>query len=116
MSFITEREVKSVRKRHLCCACDKWIEIGEAAVNWCGVTDGDFGAFYYHPECRSAEIAINREYRLNSDEWMSLRDAESDDRPWIKAEHPLVYLRMCMTREQWAARKALTLHDRALGK
>lgn len=106
MSFIEERAIKATRKRHLCSACDKWIEPKEAAINWAGVTGGQFGSVYYHPECRAAEIAINRQYGLRDDEWMSLIDADPEDRQWLKAEHPFPYLRMCMTREQWAERIA----------
>jgi hypothetical protein len=104
VSFISEKPIKAVRKVHVCSACDKWIEIGEPAVNWCGVTDGDFGSVHYHPDCRKAEVAYNREY-LDSyyDEWVSLAEAEHDDRPWIKENWPVPYLRMCMSRAQWRA-------------
>lgn len=102
MSFISEKPIKATRKRHVCSACDKWIEIGEPAVNWCGINDGQFDSVHYHPECREAEVAINRlqDWRCY-DDWMRLCEAESDDYSWIKAEHPLPYKRMMMTREQW---------------
>lgn len=105
MAFINERTIKATRKRHLCIACDKFIEIGEPAVNWAGVTDGDFSSVHYHPECRAAEIDYNHEYLGGGwpDEWACLRDCEPDDRPWIKANHPIAYLRMCRTREQHAS-------------
>lgn len=106
MSFVTEKPVKAVRKRHLCSGCDKWIEIGETAVNWCGTSDGDFNSAYYHPDCREAEIAFNKiSGTHHADEWQGLSDAEPEDRPWLKAEWPIPYLRMCMTREQYAAHR-----------
>lgn len=107
MTFIDERGIKAVRKRHVCSACDKWIEPGEAAINWVGITDGEFGSAHYHPDCRAAEIAFNHLHGWGwYDDWMRLCDADHEDRPWIKAEHPIPYLRMCMTREQWAERSA----------
>jgi len=105
MSFIAEKPIKSTRKRHICAGCDKWIEIGESAVNWCGINDGGFNSVNYHPECRQAEVQYNNEV-IDAvwDEWTCLHDADSEDWPWIKDNHPLVYQRMIMTREQWAAR------------
>lgn len=105
MGFISEKPIKAVRKLHLCSACDKFIEVGEPAINWCGVTDGDFGSVHYHPECRAAEIAYNRECLdvYDGDGWTRLCEADHEDRPWIKANHPIAYLRMCRTREQQAA-------------
>ena len=107
MSFRNERAIKCTRKRHMCNACDKWIEPGEAAINWSGMTDGQFASIHYHPDCREAEVALNglHDWR-DFEDWMRLCDADHEDRPWIKAEHPTPYLRMCMTREQYAALKA----------
>lgn len=104
MSFRSERAIKATRKRHLCSACDQWIEIGEPAINWAGTTDGDFSSVHYHPDCREAEIAYNRDCLDGhwSDDWERLCEAEHDNRPWIKENWPTPYLRMCMTREQWA--------------
>lgn len=105
MTFVREQAISATRKRHLCEACDKWIEPGEPAINWAGVTDGDFSTAYYHPECRQAEIALNRANDLYNDEWTRLCDlVEREDRPWLKREHPLAYQRLYMTRDQWAAR------------
>jgi hypothetical protein len=114
VSFVTEKPVGAVRKRHLCSACDKWIEIGEPAVNWAGTTDGDFSSVHYHPDCREAEIAFNRHAQTDryADEWQGLLDAEPEDRPWIKANWPLPYLRMCMTRKQYAAHRAATTPEK----
>jgi hypothetical protein len=103
MRFLSEKPVKGVRKRHICQACDKFIEIGEAATNWCGINDGQFDSIYYHPDCREAEVAFNRLHEWGwMDDWMALSDREPEDNPWIKAEWPVPYLRLCMTREQYA--------------
>lgn len=103
MTFIAEKPVRAVRKRHVCEGCDNWIEIGEAAVNWCGVADGQFSSMYYHPECREAEVALNNliDWRCG-DDWSRLCEADHEHHPWIKAEYPIAYKRMMMTREQWA--------------
>lgn len=108
MSFISERPIKATRKRHLCSACDKWIEVGEPAVNWAGITDGDFSSVHYHPDCRKAEVAYNETYldRHWSDDWYPLHEREADDNAWIKENFPVPYKRMCMTRNQWAAESA----------
>lgn len=109
MTFSSERAIKSTRKRHLCSACDKWIEIGEPAINWTGNTGGDFGSVHYHPDCRQAEIEYNYQCVGGwDDEWSRLCDAEHEDLPWIKEKWPVPYLRMCMTREQWALRALAT--------
>lgn len=104
MSFVTEKAVKATRKRHVCSACNKWIEAGERAVSWAGTTDGDFSSAHFHPECRAAEIALNDLHDTRySDEWIGLGDADAEDYPWLKANHPLPYRRWLMSREQWAA-------------
>lgn len=103
MSFSGEKTVKATRKRHVCIACNKFIEIGESAINWAGMTDGDFNSVYYHHECRAAEIGLNDLAGLRGDEWMGLSEADREDYPWLKAEHPIAYRRLLMTREQAAA-------------
>ena len=70
------------------------IEVNEPAVNWSGLTDGDFSTVYYHPECRIAEIAINNLHRTFGDEWMGLHEIDDEDRPWLREEHPVVAQRM----------------------
>ena len=100
MTFFSEREVKSVRKRVQCCACLKHIEVGESATRWTGLDDGnEFMSIAYHPDCRVAEIALNRLHSTwDPDEWMGLDDLEADDHRWLLEEHPSV-----------AARKGITL-------
>ena len=95
MSFVTEKPVGAVRKRRRCDVCCQTIEIGEPAIRWAGMTDGDFGSFIFHPECRTAEIAYNQMASSACGEWYSLNhDREEDDNAWILAEHPIVAARM----------------------
>jgi hypothetical protein len=104
MTFVRETSVKATRKRHLCIACDKWIEPGEAAKNWAGMHEGDFNSVYYHLDCRVAEVALNDLMGWRGgDDWERLCDTDSENYAWLKAEHPLPYRRMLMSREQWAA-------------
>lgn len=106
MGFLSEKPIKAVRKRHICDGCVKWLEVGEPAVNWCGVVDGEFHSAHYHPDCREAEVALNHLHDWGwNDDWMRLCEADSEDRPWLHAEWPIPYQRMLMTREQYASRK-----------
>ena len=95
MSFSREWSVKAVRKVHRCDCCGKPIEMGQAAIRWSGMTDGDFGSAIMHPDCRAAEIAMNelKDYRLG-DDWWPLREIESDDHEWLAEEYPVVAARM----------------------
>lgn len=96
MSFYSERTIKATRKRHLCDGCNQPIEVGSSAVRWAGMTDGDFGAAVYHPDCREAEVEMNRTILGYSygDEWWPLHDIEREDRPWLVKAFPAVAARM----------------------
>lgn len=98
MSFHEEKAVKAVRKRHRCDGCNRFIEIGEPASRWAGMTDGDFGTAIYHPDCRAAEIAMNNDVLgfQYGDDWWPLSDIESEDRPWLIDAYPAVARRMGM--------------------
>lgn len=100
MSFFSETTVKAVRKRHRCDGCGWPIEIGEAATRWAGVTDGDFAALVFHPDCREAEIALNRDV-LNycRDEWVGLCDIEREDVAWLQGAFPAVAARLFPPRQ-----------------
>lgn len=112
MSFSGEKTVKATRKRHQCCACLSMIEIGESAVNWAGMNDGDFNSVYYHPECRAAEIAYNHMIAVwHADEWASLAEIESDDLIWLEAEHPAAFSR----RRNIMTKKHARMADRGRG-
>ncbi len=97
MSFCSEYTVKATRKEHRCDGCLDPIAKGEPAVRWSGLTDGHFGHAVYHPDCRKAEIAYNREV-LDSDpdEWMSLSDAPGyGGEDWLREKFPAVAERLC---------------------
>lgn len=100
MSFVNEKAVKAVRKPGRCDACMKMVEIGQSAVRWAGITDGQFDTSLYHPECRAAEIALNRLHDTDrwQDEWIGLADMDWEDHRWLVEQHPVV-----------AERKGLTL-------
>lgn len=95
MSFFTkERSVKAVRRSRPCDGCPVRIEIGEPAVSWVGDTGDGFSTATWHPECRSAEIDLNRQHEtFRADEWMSLDDMERDDHRWLIETHPVVAAR-----------------------
>jgi len=96
MSFHSETKVKAVRKRHQCDGCSRLIEIGEPAIRWAGLTDGDFGTAIYHPECREAEVAYNRDVLdwLYSDDWYPLHDIERESWAWLVEAHPVAAARL----------------------
>lgn len=106
MSFSRETPIRAVRKRHVCEGCSKWIEPGEAALYLACNHDGDFFRGHYHPDCREAEVALNLKAYRCCDEWTPLFECDQEDAAWLKAEWPVPYLRLCMTREQWAAHVA----------
>jgi hypothetical protein len=95
MSFINEKAIKAVRKAHRCEGCWKRIDLGQPAINWAGLVDCDFHSNYYHPECRAAEIALNalRDTGFH-DDWNMLHEADREEYPWLKKEHPVAYLRL----------------------
>lgn len=96
MSFISERNVKAVRKARYCGGCGKMVAVGSAAIVWAGVVDGDFHTNTYHPECRAAELALNdlQGWRGPSDDWTMLHEVETDDYVWLAQEHPAAFRRL----------------------
>lgn len=95
VSFVTETDVKAVRKRHRCDGCGAHIEIGEPAKRWAGMTDGEFGTAIYHPDCRAAEVRLNDLAGWGfGDDWYPLSDAGREDWPWLIEEFPAVAARM----------------------
>jgi hypothetical protein len=100
VSFVSERSVKAVRKRHVCDGCGKHIQIGDSAQRWAGLTEGDFGTAIYHPDCRAAEVELNNDILgwNSGDDWLGLRDIEQEDWPWLRDKHPAVAWRMGLAR------------------
>jgi len=70
-------------------------------LRYSGVFDGYFASHIHHPECRQAEIALNRLHDVrDGDDWMALTDMEADDWPWLLAEYPTIAERMGITAEK----------------
>ena len=104
IDFCRETQINRTRKAHRCSGCRHSIEAGSAAITWAGKADGDFSSAYYHPECRAAEIAMNREAGTCSDEWCGLsevRDMDLED--WLLAEHPIAAQRVGLTDQEASA-------------
>ena len=93
MSFCREDPVKAVRKQHRCDACGSAIAMGRPAVRWVGMSDGDFGSAIYHPDCREAEIELNRKAGGNWDEWYRLEDEPRRELTWLWRDYPAVAAR-----------------------
>jgi hypothetical protein len=98
VSFTREYPVKAVRKRHRCECCRSFIEIGEPATRWAGMSDGDFYSVIMHPDCRAAEVELNdlKDWR-SGDDWWPLHEAEPDDHQWLLEEYPIVSARLGIT-------------------
>lgn len=75
------------------------IAAGERAIRLVSNYDGFFTCLY-HPECRRAEVMLNRMHRTrwnDPDDWYQLSDLETDDWPWLIANCPVVAVRMNAT-------------------
>lgn len=97
--FFSERSIKATRKVHHCEGCGRSIEIRLPAQYGSGKQDGEFIAFYWHVECRAAEIAWNSERGSWGDEFDSLymlkEDDEADDWvAWLIEHHPIAASRL----------------------
>lgn len=100
MSFINEKAVESIRKARRCSGCTHMIEVGSPAISWAGMTDGEFNTATYHPECREAEIALNKlQDTYSADEWSSLADIDWEDHRWLLEEYPEIAARRGITAE-----------------
>jgi len=97
MTFTTERVIAKVRKERKCEACRQAIEVGSPAIDWSGTTDGDFSHVSFHPECRAAEIALNKAAGTDWDEWFGLSEMEWEDWQFILDDHPVVAARVGIT-------------------
>lgn len=113
MSFTRERAVKATRKEHRCVGCERTISAGSAAVRWSGLTDGDFSSVIYHPDCRAAEIDLNKAYDTDWGEWMGLHEMEWEDWPWLVESYPAIAERMGITMEKYRETEAEQARCRA---
>lgn len=57
MSFLSQRNVASSKKRKVCPLCGTLIEIGSPKVVRNGTDGGDFLSMHMHPECEAYEHA-----------------------------------------------------------
>ena len=90
--------MKATRKLTTCDACLKHIPVGSPAERVVGLNvDGDFQASVMHPECKIAELELNKNYDLNADEWVCLHEFDREDEPWLLTEHPLAAARLGLT-------------------
>ena len=55
MSFLSQRNVASSKKRKVCPLCGTLIEIGSPKVVRNGVDGSDFWTMHMHPECEAYE-------------------------------------------------------------
>ena len=55
MSFLSQRNVASSKKRKVCPLCGTLIEIGSPKVVRNGVDGSDFWTMHMHPECEEYE-------------------------------------------------------------
>lgn len=57
---LCDKEVR-VRKRHKCCWCNEWIEVGHMARYRAYKWFGDFKSDYMHTECEEASGEVAAE-------------------------------------------------------
>lgn len=100
MTFSCET-THAAAKAHRCDECPQPIEIGQRFVRWAGLTDGDFGTYKAHAECRAAVIEMNKNYGTSWDEWVTLDDMEAEDYAWLREDHPVVAARFGLSVYDW---------------
>lgn len=54
MSEVLQHKEVKCRKRHVCIWCGEDINMGDKAMYFSGIYEGDFQSHYMHPECDSA--------------------------------------------------------------
>lgn len=65
---ITERWIKSTKKKHFCEWCNTRVDAGSYAYRRVYVFDGDFNCGYMHEECAKAMEQTSNE--ILQDGWM----------------------------------------------
>ena len=102
MRYYSETTVGSTKKPHRCNGCTRQIEPQSSALK-ITIIDGYAESYYFHPECRDAEIGLNAlRYHSGDDDWTSLDEADREDYPWLKMHHPRAYRRLLLTSRQFA--------------
>ncbi|MDH7801307.1 MULTISPECIES: hypothetical protein [unclassified Rhizobium] len=97
MSNLSSKDIKSVRKAHVCEQCNTTIEVGHPADYSFGIWEGYPYSVYVHPECRTAA----HEYAELNDLWFEdypwfqyMDDSEHGHHGWLLDKHPLVAKRL----------------------
>lgn len=94
MTVFSERAVKAIRKAVRCDGCGRVIAVGQPATRWTGLSDGEFASVAYHPDCRRAEIALNKMHGTWGEEWQRIGDVDSEDDYWLLTMFPAVAERL----------------------
>jgi len=95
LEFFSEYTIAAARKDHRCESCQTTILAGESYVYMAGKWDGDLFITKNHPECRKAECDYAHQNGLSGgDEWQWLYDMDSEDREWLKENHPAAAKRL----------------------
>lgn len=101
--FFGEKVVRKTRKDHQCASCNTTIRAGSPAYYCSSVQDGEFFAWYAHPDCRSAESHWNSLRGTYGEDycwlWEMLDEGYNEDEHWLAAEHPVAAGRMLISIE-----------------
>lgn len=97
MSTLRSREIKAVRKVHICEQCNTKIEVGQPAHYAFGIYEGEPYSLYDHTECHAAA----RQYAELNDLWFEdypwfqhMDDSEFGHHDWLMKNHPIVAARL----------------------
>ena len=97
MSTLSSKDIKSVRKAHVCEQCNTKIEVGQPAHYCFGIYEGEPYGLYTHHECKDAA----REYAELNDMWFEdypwfkhMDDSEYGHHGWLLEKHPVVAERL----------------------
>lgn len=91
------RDIKSVRKPHVCEQCERTIQAGDPAKYHFGIWEGYPYSVYTHPECNKAAFEYATLNDLWGEEWpwfKRMDDSECGHHAWLIANHPIVAERL----------------------
>lgn len=93
MSTINSKDIKAVRKAHVCEQCNTKIEVGQPAHYNFGIWEGEPFSVYAHPECAAAA----KQYADLNDLWgeeypwfQHMDNSEHNHHEWVLINHPIV--------------------------
>jgi hypothetical protein len=102
MSTLSNRQIKAVRKVHVCEQCNRKIDVGSPAQYQFGIWEGEPFGTYVHPECHAAAHAYAELNDLWFEDypWFQFMDnSEHDHHAWLLENHPVVADRLNIKRE-----------------